>query len=261
MALSERYGLRIDPDARIEDISVGMQQRVEILKMLYRDNDILIFDEPTAVLTPQEIEELMEIMRGFTREGKSILFITHKLNEIMAVADRCTVLRKGKCIGTVDIKDTSKEELSRMMVGREISFTIDKEEARPGRPVLEVENLSVPSRRNKEDAVKDVSFSVRAGEIVCVAGIEGNGQSELVYGLTGLMPISGGKISIDGNDITKIHQKRNPEDGADPRGQAQDRLVLDFTLGKTWCSRNILKPFAKNAFIQFGKVRDTPKVD
>ena len=258
MALSERYGLRIDPDARIEDISVGMQQRVEILKMLYRDNDILIFDEPTAVLTPQEIEELMEIMRGFTREGKSILFITHKLNEIMAVADRCTVLRKGKCIGTVDIKDTSKEELSRMMVGREISFTIDKEEARPGRPVLEVENLSVPSRRNKEDAVKGVSFSVRAGEIVCVAGIEGNGQSELVYGLTGLMPISGGKISIDGNDITKRSiRKRNLEGMAHiPEDRHRDGLVLDFTLEQNLVLKKYFrKPFAKNGFIQFGKVR------
>lgn len=126
VALSEKYGLRVDPDALISDISVGMQQRVEILKMLYRDNEILIFDEPTAVLTPQEIDELMEIMRGFKKEGKSILFITHKLNEIMAVADRCTVLRKGKYMGTVDIKDTTKEELSRMMVGRDVQLQVDK---------------------------------------------------------------------------------------------------------------------------------------
>ena len=170
--LSERYGLKVDPDARIEDISVGMQQRVEILKMLYRDNDILIFDEPTAVLTPQEIDELMDIMRGFKNEGKSILFITHKLNEIMAVADRCTVLRKGKCIATVDIKSTNKQELSRMMVGRDISFTVDKKESSPGDVVLNVEGLTVASKVHKNNAVKNVSFNVRKGEIVCLAGIE-----------------------------------------------------------------------------------------
>lgn len=141
MALSEKYGLRVDPDALVSDISVGMQQRVEILKMLYRDNEILIFDEPTAVLTPQEIDELMEIMRGFKKEGKSILFITHKLNEIMAVADRCTVLRKGKYMGTVDIKDTTKEELSRRMVGRDVQLQVEKQPAHPGETVLDVETL------------------------------------------------------------------------------------------------------------------------
>ena len=180
VALSDKYGLKVDPDALIEDVSVGMQQRVEILKMLYRDNDILIFDEPTAVLTPQEIDELMEIMRGFAAEGKSILFITHKLSEIMKVSDRCTVLRKGKCIGTVNTKDTTKEELSRMMVGRDISFSVDKDEAAPRENILHVENLSVPSRINRRDAVRGVSFDVRAGEIVCVAGIDGTGQSDLV---------------------------------------------------------------------------------
>ena len=190
MALSEKYGLKVDPDALIEDISVGMQQRVEILKMLYRDNDILILDEPTAVLTPQEIDELMEIMREFAREGKSILFITHKLNEIMAVADRCTVLRKGKYMGTVDIKDTSKEELSRMMVGRDVSFTVDKKEKLAKEVVLEVRHVTVPSKLHKNNAVKDVSFEVRAGEIVCLAGIEGNGQTEFVQALTGLEKMS-----------------------------------------------------------------------
>ena len=184
--LSEKYGLRVDPDALVSDISVGMQQRVEILKMLYRDNEILIFDEPTAVLTPQEIDELMEIMRGFKAEGKSILFITHKLNEIMAVADRCTVLRKGKYIGTVDIANSSKEELSRMMVGRDVEFVVDKKPAQPGKTILSVQGMTVPSRTHKKDAVRNVSFDVRAGEIVCLAGIEGNGQTELVYGLTGL---------------------------------------------------------------------------
>ena len=202
MALSEKYGLRVDPDALVEDISVGMQQRVEILKMLYRDNEILIFDEPTAVLTPQEIDELMEIMRGFKAEGKSILFITHKLNEIMAVADRCTVLRKGRYMGTVEIASTTKEELSRMMVGRDVEFAVEKKPMEPGENILEVRDLVVPSRVHKNNAVKGVSFDVRAGEIVCIAGIEGNGQSELVFGITGLEKVTGGCIRLCGQDIT-----------------------------------------------------------
>ena len=184
--LSEKYGLKIDPDAIIEDITVGMQQRTEILKMLYRDNEILIFDEPTAVLTPQEIDELMQIMRNLAAEGKSILFITHKLNEIMAVADRCTVLRKGKYIATVNTKDTTKEELSTMMVGRPVQLQVNKDEATPADEILKVENLCIEGRTHKKLAVKDVSFTVHAGEIVCIAGIDGNGQTELVYGLTGL---------------------------------------------------------------------------
>lgn len=190
LELSNRYGLNVDINAIIEDITVGMQQRVEILKMLYRDNEILIFDEPTAVLTPQEIDELMKIMKNLAAEGKSILFITHKLNEIMAVADRCSVLRKGKYIGTVDIKDTTKEELSEMMVGRQVKFEVDKDEAIPGDVVLDVDKLCVESKIHKKLAVKDVSFQVHAGEIVCIAGIDGNGQTELVYGITGLEKIA-----------------------------------------------------------------------
>lgn len=186
LELSNRYGLNVDINAIIEDITVGMQQRVEILKMLYRDNEILIFDEPTAVLTPQEIDELMKIMKNLAAEGKSILFITHKLNEIMAVADRCSVLRKGKYIGTVEIKDTTKEELSEMMVGRQVKFEVDKDEAIPGDVVLDIDKLCVESKIHKKLAVKDVSFQVHAGEIVCIAGIDGNGQTELVYGITGL---------------------------------------------------------------------------
>ena len=186
LELSNRYGLNVDINAIVEDITVGMQQRVEILKMLYRDNEILIFDEPTAVLTPQEIDELMKIMKNLAAEGKSILFITHKLNEIMAVADRCSVLRKGKYIGTVDIKDTTKEELSEMMVGRQVKFEVDKDESVPGDVVLDVDKLCVESKIHKKLAVKDVSFQVHAGEIVCIAGIDGNGQTELVYGITGL---------------------------------------------------------------------------
>lgn len=190
LELSNRYGLNVDINAIIEDITVGMQQRVEILKMLYRDNEILIFDEPTAVLTPQEIDELMKIMKNLAAEGKSILFITHKLNEIMAVADRCSVLRKGKYIGTVEIKDTTKEELSEMMVGRQVKFEVDKDEAIPGDVVLDVDKLCVESKIHKKLAVKDVSFQVHAGEIVCIAGIDGNGQTELVYGITGLEKIA-----------------------------------------------------------------------
>lgn len=186
LELSNRYGLNVDINAIVEDITVGMQQRVEILKMLYRDNEILIFDEPTAVLTPQEIDELMKIMKNLAAEGKSILFITHKLNEIMAVADRCSVLRKGKYIGTAEIKDTTKEELSEMMVGRQVKFEVDKDEAIPGDVVLDVNKLCVESKIHKKLAVKDVSFQVHAGEIVCIAGIDGNGQTELVYGITGL---------------------------------------------------------------------------
>lgn len=178
LELSDRYGLSVEPDALIEDITVGMQQRTEILKMLYRENEILIFDEPTAVLTPQEIDELMQIMKNLAREGKSILFISHKLNEIMEVADRCSVLRKGKYIGTVEIKNTSKEELSRMMVGRDVDFTVHKKESTPGDVILDVENITVASRVHHNDAVKNVSFKVRAGEIVCIAGIDGNGQTE-----------------------------------------------------------------------------------
>ena len=203
IALSEKYGLQVDPDAKIEDISVGMQQRVEILKMLYRDNEILIFDEPTAVLTPQEIDELMEIMRNFTKEGKSILFITHKLNEIMAVADRCTVLRKGKYIGTVEIKNTTKEELSRMMVGRNVQFEVEKAPQKLGDVVLDVQHVTVPSKLHSNNAVKDVSFQVHAGEIVCLAGIEGNGQTQFVHALTGLDKMSQGSIHLCGEDITK----------------------------------------------------------
>ena len=257
--LSEKYGLRVDPDALVSDISVGMQQRVEILKMLYRDNEILIFDEPTAVLTPQEIDELMEIMRGFKAEGKSILFITHKLNEIMAVADRCTVLRKGKYIGTVDIANSSKEELSRMMVGRDVEFVVDKKPAQPGKTILSVQGMTVPSRTHKKDAVRNVSFDVRAGEIVCLAGIEGNGQTELVYGLTGLEKISGGTITLDGQDITHASIRQRSKDGMShiPEDRHKHGLVLDFSLENNIVLQRYWQPeFQKGGFIRADKVRE-----
>lgn len=257
--LSEKYGLRVDPDALVSDISVGMQQRVEILKMLYRDNEILIFDEPTAVLTPQEIDELMEIMRGFKAEGKSILFITHKLNEIMAVADRCTVLRKGKYIGTVDIANSSKEELSRMMVGRDVEFVVDKKPAQPGKTILSVQGMTVPSRTHKKDAVRNVSFDVRAGEIVCLAGIEGNGQTELVYGLTGLEKISGGTITLDGQDITHASIRQRSKDGMShiPEDRHKHGLVLDYSLENNMVLQRYWQPeFQKGGFIRSDKVRE-----
>ena len=257
--LSEKYGLRVDPDALVSDISVGMQQRVEILKMLYRDNEILIFDEPTAVLTPQEIDELMEIMRGFKAEGKSILFITHKLNEIMAVADRCTVLRKGKYIGTVDIANSSKEELSRMMVGRDVEFVVDKKPAQPGKTILSVQGMTVPSRTHKKDAVRNASFDVRAGEIVCLAGIEGNGQTELVYGLTGLEKISGGTITLDGQDITHASIRQRSKDGMShiPEDRHKHGLVLDYSLENNMVLQRYWQPeFQKGGFIRSDKVRE-----
>ena len=232
MALSEKYGLQVDPDAKIEDITVGMQQRTEILKMLYRDNEILIFDEPTAVLTPQEIEELMQIMRNLAAEGKSILFISHKLAEIMAVADRCSVLRKGKYIGTVETKNTTMEELSAMMVGRNVNFHVEKQPAVPGDVVLDVQHMTVASKVHNNNAVKDVSFQVRRGEIVCIAGIDGNGQSELVYGLTGLEPLAGGKILMDGKDITKSSIRKRSTSGMShiPEDRHKHGLVLDYSL-------------------------------
>ena len=259
LALSEKYGLHVDPDALIEDITVGMQQRTEILKMLYRDNEILIFDEPTAVLTPQEIDELMEIMRGFKKEGKSILFITHKLNEIMAVADRCTVLRKGKYMGTVDIADTTKEELSRMMVGRDVQLQVDKKPSKPGDVVLDVENVTMHNAQHKKDSVKNVSFQVRAGEIVCLAGIEGNGQTEFVYGLTGLEKFNSGKITLDGKDITNESIRQRSKDGMShiPEDRHKHGLVLDYSLENNMVLQRYWQPeFQKGGFIRSDKVRE-----
>ena len=256
ISLSQKYGLAVDPAAKIEDLTVGMQQRVEILKMLYRDNEILIFDEPTAVLTPQEIKELMQIMKNLAAEGKSILFITHKLNEIMEVADRCSVLCKGKYIGTVEIANTSKEELSRMMVGRDVKFTVDKEPAEPGEVVLDVENLCVESRVHKKLAVKNVSLKVRAGEIVCIAGIDGNGQSEFIQGLTGLerlAPHSEAKITLCGVDITKKTIRERSKAGMSyiPEDRHKHGLVLDYMLEQNMVLQRYWEPdFQKKQFIR-----------
>lgn len=256
MKLSQQYGLAIDPDALIEDISVGMQQRVEILKMLYRENEILIFDEPTAVLTPQEIDELMRIMKGLADEGKSILFITHKLMEIKAAADRCTVLRKGALVGTVEVADTDVETMAEMMVGHKVSFSIDKAPAAPGETVLEVKNLSVAGHHGKL-AVNDVSFQVRRGEIVCVAGIDGNGQSELIYALSGLMPAKSGQIILKGQDIThsRIRERNTSGISHIPEDRHKYGLVLDFDLGQNLALKNyFVPPMQQRGFINFPEV-------
>ena len=244
LALSEKYGLHVDPDAFIEDITVGMQQRTEILKMLYRENEILIFDEPTAVLTPQEIDELMQIMRNLAAEGKSILFISHKLAEIMAVADRCSVLRKGKYIGTVETANTTAEELSAMMVGRSVSFHVDKKPSEPGEDVLEVEGMTMASKLHKNNAVKNVSLKVRRGEIVCLAGIDGNGQTEFVYGLTGLEPLVSGSVKLCGKDITHASIRQRSVMGMShiPEDRHKHGLVLDYSLEDNMVLQRYFEP-------------------
>ncbi len=257
--LSEKYGLKVNPDALISDITVGMQQRTEILKMLYRENEILIFDEPTAVLTPQEIDELMKIMKNLAKEGKSILFITHKLNEIMEVADRCTILRKGKYIGTVDIKDTTKEELSKMMVGRDVNFKVAKKPAKPGETVLKIENMTVPSKMHKNNAVKNVSLNVRKGEIVCIAGIDGNGQTEFVHALTGLEKMTEGTITFNGVDISKAPIRERSKSGMShiPEDRHKHGLVLDYTLEQNMVLQRYWDTqFQKGGFIKQGAVRE-----
>ena len=260
--ISKRYGLNVDLDAKVEDITVGMQQRVEILKMLYRDNEILIFDEPTAVLTPQEIEELMATMKEFAREGKSILFISHKLNEIMEVSDRVSVLRKGKYIGTVNTSETTKQELSNMMVGRPVQLEVTKDEAKPAGEVLKVDHLCVHSHVQKRNAVNDVSFTVRAGEIVCIAGIDGNGQSELIYGITGLEKPTSGTIRLEGRDITNAPIRERSKAGMShiPEDRHKHGLVLDYTLADNMVLQRYWQPefqnhgfIKKNAVLQYAE--------
>ena len=259
MELSKTYGLEIYPDSLISDLTVGMQQRVEILKMLYKDNNILIFDEPTAVLTPSEIEELMKIMKSLTKEGKSILFITHKLNEIKEVADRCSVLRKGKYIGTIDVKSTTKEEMSEMMVGRKVSLVVEKTEAKPKDIILSVKDLNVKSTHSEKNIVKNVSFDVRAGEIVCIAGIDGNGQSELIYALTGLIDMSSGSIHLNGKDITNLSIRNKTLSGIGhiPEDRHKHGLVLDYTLGEnTILQTYFSERFQNKGFLKFKEIEN-----
>ncbi|MDK0976791.1 ABC transporter ATP-binding protein [Clostridium perfringens] len=247
--LSKQYGLNVDPNARIENISVGMQQRVEILKMLYRDADVLILDEPTAVLTPQEIDELIKIMKNLINEGKSIIIITHKLKEIKAAADRCTVIRRGRYIGTVDVKTTSEAEMAKMMVGREVSFKVNKKPAKPGDVVLDIKNLSVKNNK-KVLGLKDFSIDVRAGEIVGIAGVEGNGQSELIEAITGLRKSESGTINFKNKDITResIRNRINSGIAHIPEDRHKRGLVLDYTIEENM----VLEVYDKKPFSNKG---------
>ncbi|MBQ2309041.1 MAG: ABC transporter ATP-binding protein [Erysipelotrichales bacterium] len=255
--LSEKYGLQVDPDALISDITVGQQQRVEILKMLYRNAEILIFDEPTAVLTPQDIDELMKIMKGLAKEGHTLLFISHKLDEIKRVADRVTILRHGKYIQTCDCATVTTTEMGRLMVGREVSFSVDKGPAHPTDDVLKVENLTMISPETKKTIVNHINFNVRRGEIVCIAGIDGNGQSEIIYGLTGIMPINEGKIELNGKDITKasIRERNLGVLGHIPEDRHKYGLVLDYSLAYNLALKNYFKPgFQKLGFLNFDRI-------
>ncbi|SEB02349.1 simple sugar transport system ATP-binding protein [Thalassobacillus cyri] len=254
--LSELYGLKVDPRAKIRDISVGMQQRVEILKTLYRGAEILIFDEPTAVLTPQEIKELIEIMRALIREGKSIILITHKLKEIMQVCDRCTVIRKGKGIGTVDVAATNPTELASLMVGREVTFSTDKTPANPKDVTLSVKDLTVKDARQVE-MVKNLSLDVKAGEIVGLAGVDGNGQSELIEAITGLRKSSSGSIHLNGKPITNLTPRKVTDAGIShiPQDRHRFGLVLDFPVGENMVLQTYnKKPFSKNGILNYKEI-------
>jgi len=251
--LSNQYNLNVDPHARVWDISVGHQQRVEILKILYRDAEILIFDEPTAALTPQEIDELMEILKMLAKEGKSIVFITHKLEEIRRVADRVTVLRDGKRVDTLEVSKTTNKDLAERMVGREVVFEIDKAPAKPKDAVLEVDNLHVYSPFRKQDVVRNMNFEVRKGEILCIAGIEGNGQTELVYGLTGLNPITSGTMKLNGEDVTALDIRERSLRGIShiPEDRQRHGLILDFSLSYNMILQNYFQPpFQNRGFLQ-----------
>ncbi len=249
--LSKRYGLSVDPDAKIEDISVGMQQRVEIIKVLYRGANTLILDEPTASLTPQEIVELMDIIKSLTKDGKSVILITHKLKEIKTCADSCTIIRHGKYIDTVDVKVTSESELAAMMVGRDVSFSVEKEKREPGEVVLEVKDLCAKDYR-KVDILKSLSISVRRGEIVGIAGVDGNGQSELVEILTGLKKADSGSVSILGKNAFNVTPRQSFDMGITsiPEDRQKHGLVLDFSVAENLILQNFEKePFSKSGIL------------
>ena len=254
--LSERYGLAVDPTAKIADISVGMQQRVEILKTLYRGADILIFDEPTAVLTPQEIQELIQIMRNLVNEGKSIILITHKLREIMEVCDRVTVIRRGKGIGTLNVADTNPNELAELMVGREVHFKTEKQSANPGRKVLEISNLVVKNAQNCS-AVDQLNLTVHAGEIVGIAGVDGNGQTELIEAITGLMKAESGSIKLNGQEIMNLPPRKIIEAGVGhiPQDRHKHGLVLDFPIGENIVLQSYYQePYSKRGILNFKSI-------
>ncbi|ADC50030.1 sugar ABC transporter ATP-binding protein [Alkalihalophilus pseudofirmus OF4] len=255
-AISERYGLSVDPHAKIEDISVGMQQRVEILKTLYRGADILIFDEPTAVLTPQEIQELIGIMKTLVAEGKSIILITHKLKEIMAVCDRCTVIRRGKGIGTVEVSETDQDKLAAMMVGREVNFKVDKTPAAPKETVLSVTDLTVKDSRGV-DAVKSLNLEIKAGEIVGLAGVDGNGQSEFIEAIAGLRKADKGSIKLNNKELVGLKPRKVTESGIGhiPEDRHKHGLVLDFAIGENIVLQTYYqKPYSKNTVLNYPEI-------
>jgi len=241
--LSDKYGLMVDPKAKIDDISVGQQQRVEILKTLYSNSKIIIFDEPTAVLTPQEVDELMEIIKKLKTEGKTIILITHKLKEIKAVCEKCSVLRRGKYIGTVEVADVSENELASMMVGRDVKFDITKNPIKRGKVMLEVSHLTVKDHLNTEK-VRDLSLEIHKGEILGIAGVDGNGQSELLMGLCGMLPISSGTILLDGEDITHKTIKQRIEMGLGhvPEDRHKYGMIKEFTLSENAVLKDFYKP-------------------
>lgn len=255
-ALSDQYGLRVDPKAKIRDISVGMQQRVEILKMLYRGADVLIFDEPTAVLTPQEINELIDIMHALVKEGKSIILITHKLKEIMQICDRCTVIRKGVGIGTLDVKDTTVDELAALMVGRSVSFKTEKTPNKPGDAVLKVENLHVKDTR-KVQVVKGLNLEVRENEIVGLAGVDGNGQTELIEAIAGLRKTESGSIMMNHEHTTNLSPRKITERGLAhvPQDRHKLGLVLDFSISENIALQTYYqKPFSNSKLLKHDKI-------
>lgn len=254
--ISERYGLSVDPQAVISDISVGMQQRVEILKTLYRGAEILIFDEPTAVLTPQEIKELIQIMKTLIKEGKSIILITHKLKEIMEVCDRVTVIRKGVGIGTVNVNETNPNELASLMVGREVTFKTDKSESKPMQEVLEIKDLQVKDSRGL-NVINDLKLNVNAGEIVGIAGVDGNGQTELIEAITGLRKSESGSIKLNGKEISNLSPRKVTESGMGhiPQDRHKHGLVLDFPIGENMVLQTYYKkPFSKSGILNYKEI-------
>ncbi|MFC4320120.1 ABC transporter ATP-binding protein [Litchfieldia salsa] len=259
--LSKKYGLAVDPHAKIEDISVGMQQRVEILKTLYRGAEILIFDEPTGALTPQEIKELIQIMKRLINEGKSIILITHKLKEIMEVCDRCTVIRKGEGIGTVNVSETNEDQLASLMVGREVNFSVAKVDSKPGKDVLVIENLIVHDARNIP-SVKNLSLTVKAGEILGIAGVDGNGQTELIEAVTGLRKAKSGSIKLNDKQIMNQSTRKITEAGVGhiPQDRHKHGLVLDFTVGENIVLQTYYKePFSKFGILNFSNIFEQAK--
>ncbi|MFP4378464.1 MAG: ABC transporter ATP-binding protein [Spirochaetales bacterium] len=259
--LSERYGFDVDPDAIVMDVSVGTQQRIEILKALYRNADLLILDEPTAVLTPQEIDELIVIMRGLIEQGKTIIIITHKLREIKAVADRCTIVRRGKMIETVDVEQTSEQELASMMVGRSVNLTVEKEPAEPADVLLSVENLHVKDSRDLP-AVDGLSLEVRAGEILGVAGVDGNGQTEFVEALVGVRPVASGTIRMKGEEITNLDPRevKRHRLSSIPEDRQRRGLVLDYSVAENMVlGIHDLEPYSRRGILNDGAIQDRAK--